>query len=75
MDELLAGDVIEGPLGSEHANGWVSNIVITAKGWDKSRIRMKLDTRLMADNVKHTFRFPPVSSCVMSFKVQIGLHH
>ena len=57
LDELLAGDVIEGLLGSEHANGWVLNIVITAKGWDKSRIRMNLDTRLMADNVKQA-HFP-----------------
>ena len=57
LDELLAADVIEGPLGSEHANGWVSNIVITAKGWDKSRIRMNLDTRLMADNVRQA-HFP-----------------
>merc|ERR1711942_628793 len=58
---LLQGDVIEGPLGSEHATGWVSNVVITGKAWDKDRIRMNLDTRLMADNVKQTHF--PIPTC------------
>ena len=61
LEELLQGDVIEGPLGSEHATGWVSNVVITGKAWDKDRIRMNLDTRLMADNVKQTHF--PIPTC------------
>ena len=56
LDELLAADVIEGPLGSEHATGWVSNIVITAKKYSPdnklSDIRMTLDTRGMQGAVK-----------------------
>ena len=54
LEELLEGDVTEGPLGSEHTTGRVSNVVITGKSLDKNRIRMNLDTRLMADNVKQT---------------------
>ena len=57
LQELLESDVIEGPLGSEHATGWVSNMVIMGKAWDTSKMRMNLDTRLMADNVKQT-HFP-----------------
>ena len=56
LDELLDADVIEGPLGSEHATGWVSNIVITAKKYTPdnklSDIRMTLDTRSMQGAVK-----------------------
>ena len=61
LKELLDGDVIEGPLGSEHATGWVSNVVITGKAWDKDRIRMNLDTRLMANNVRQTHF--PIPTC------------
>lgn len=62
----MAEDVIEGPLGSEHATGWVSNVVIQAKNYElgdesveagKSNIRVTLDTRLMNDAVK-TVHFP-----------------
>ena len=60
LDELLEADVIEGPLGSEHATGWVSNVVITAKKYDasggkeedKSKIRVNLDMRQMEQAVK-----------------------
>ena len=56
LSELLDGDVIEGPLGSEHATGWVSNVVITAKkytpGDRQSGIRITLDARCMQDAVK-----------------------
>ena len=31
LQELLEGDVIEGPRGSEHSTGWVSNVVIIGK--------------------------------------------
>ena len=47
LEELVAGDVIEGPLDSEFAVGWVSNMSIEAKKWDPSRIRLTLDTRMM----------------------------
>ena len=57
LDELLQNDVIEGPLGSEHATGWVSNVVITGKGWDPNAIRVNLDTRLMEETVLPT-HFP-----------------
>ena len=64
LDELLTGDVIEGPLGSEHASGWVSNVVITGKKYDagaseeeRSKIRVNLDMRLMADVIQ-TPHFP-----------------
>ena len=58
IDLLLKEGVIEGPLGSQEASeGWVHNVVITAKGWDSSRIRMNLDTRPMAEAVK-TVHFP-----------------
>ena len=61
LEELKAEDVIEGPLGSKHATGWVSNVVLTAKKYDveeeegktgKSNIRMNLDTRFMNKAVK-----------------------
>jgi hypothetical protein len=60
LDELLEAKVIEGPLGSEHATGWVSNVVITAKKYDasggkeedRSKIRVNLDMRLMEQAVK-----------------------
>ena len=58
LQELQEGDVIEGPLGPEHATGWVSNVVITAKKYEvedsqeHSKIRVNLDMRLMADTVK-----------------------
>ena len=57
LDELVKGDVIDGPLGSEFATGWVSNMVIEAKKWDPTRIRLTLDTRLMGDSIKQT-HFP-----------------
>ena len=57
LDELVEGGVIEGPLGSEYATGWVSNMVIVAKKWDPSKIRVTLDTRLMADSIMQT-HFP-----------------
>jgi hypothetical protein len=69
LQELLDGDVIEGPLGSEHATGWVSNVVIMGKSWDKDRIRMNLDTRLMVDSVKQT-HFPIPTSEQLRHKFQ-----
>ena len=57
LDELVKGDVIEGPLGSEFAVGWVLNMVIESKKWDPSRIRLTLDTRRMGDLIKQV-HFP-----------------
>ena len=57
LEELKEEGVIEGPLGSEHATGWVSNMVIEAKKWDPSKIRVTLDTRLMGDSILKT-HFP-----------------
>ena len=58
LDELVKGDVIEGPLGSEFAVGWVLNMVIESKKWDPSRIRLTLDTRRMGDLIASTFPYP-----------------
>ena len=52
LDELVKGDVIEGPLGLEFPVGWVLNMVIESKKWDPSRIRLTLDTRRMGDLIK-----------------------
>ena len=58
IEMLLKEGIIEGPLGTEEATeGWVHNVVITAKGWDSSKIRMNLDTKQMADAVKNV-HFP-----------------
>ena len=38
LDQFVAEGVIEGPLGAEHATGWVHNVVISAKIWDKKKI-------------------------------------
>ena len=35
LAELQEQDVIEGPLQEEERGTWISNLVITAKAWDK----------------------------------------
>ena len=52
LDELCANGVISGPLDSEEATGWISNIVITGKKWDSSKIRVNLDLRDMEEAVR-----------------------
>ena len=47
LQELVLEGVIEGPLPSDHAVGWVSNMVIESKCWDPSNIALTLDTRHM----------------------------
>ena len=47
LDEFLKEGVIEGPLGSEQARGWVHNIVLTKKKWDDKAVRLNIDTRAM----------------------------
>ena len=37
IKELEAEGVVSGPLGSEHARGWVSNPVIVSKKWDPKK--------------------------------------
>ena len=62
IKELEAAGVVTGPLGSEHARGWVSNPVIVGKKWNPNKIRVNLDTRNMAAAV-HKSHFPiPTSS-------------
>ena len=46
--------VLEGPLESLHARGWVHNVVLTKKKWNKTAIRLKLDTRTMEKYVDVT---------------------
>ena len=59
LNELLKGDVIERPLPSEDATGWVSNMVIENKKWDTSKIRLTLDTWMMGDFILWThFHIP-----------------
>ena len=46
LEEMLANDIIEGPLqGPLEAGTYVSNIVITAKRWSTEEIRVNLDLR------------------------------
>ena len=47
IEELQAAGVVSGPLGSDHAKGWISNPVITGKKWDSNKIRVNLDTTHM----------------------------
>ena len=47
LDEFVREGVLEGPLESEHARGWVHNVVLTKKKWDERAIRLNLDTRAM----------------------------
>ena len=63
LAELLEQDVIEGPLQEEERGTWISNLVITAKAWDKEKerrpgervqIRANLDCRLLNEVVYQT---------------------
>ena len=62
MRELLAEDVIEGPLEEEEEGTWISNLVITDKKWDESQkeegdriqIRANLDCRPINEFVYQT---------------------
>ena len=61
LDQFVKAGVIEGPLGAEHATGWVHNVVISAKRWDKRKIRLNLDTRPMKNAIKKNgFYIPTV---------------
>ena len=63
LAELLEQDVIEGPLQEEERGTWISNLVITAKAWDKGQdrrpgdrvqIRGNLDCRPLNEVVYQT---------------------
>ena len=56
LSELKEAGVIEGPLGTDSATGWIHNPVICDKKYG-GKIRLTLDTRPMADAVK-TAHFP-----------------
>ena len=68
LKEFKKAGIVEGPLGQEHATGWVHNVVLTGKKYDPKAIRLNLDTRLMnkyvekaaypiptAEQVRHRF--------------------
>ena len=46
LEELKAAGVVSGPLGSEWVIGWIHNVMITGKSWNKKKIRTTLDTPL-----------------------------
>ena len=61
LDQFVAEGVIVGPLGAEHATGWIHNVVICGKKWDKTKIRINLDTRQMNDAIqKNGYPIPTV---------------
>ena len=62
VKELVAGGVVDGPLDSKDATGWISNPVITAKKWSEKKIRLNLDMRHMKDIVQTTHFPMPTSS-------------
>ena len=47
LEVFLKEGVLEGPLESEHARGWVHNVVLTKKKWSEKAIRLNIDTRAM----------------------------
>ena len=61
VKELVAEGVVDGPLESKDATGWISNPVITAKKWSEKKIRLNLHMRHMEDIVKTT-HFPMATS-------------
>ena len=49
------------PASTEHSTGWISNLVVTKKKWDPSKIRVNMDTRHMEEAiVKSKFPIPTV---------------
>ena len=51
MKELVSEGMVM-PLQCTNGTGWIHNVVITAKKWSENKIRMNIDTRLMAKAVK-----------------------
>ena len=59
LDAFVKEGVIDGPLGPEHATGWVHNVVLSGKRWDPNQIRLNLDMRPMNGAVvKNQFSIP-----------------
>ena len=59
LDRFVREGVINGPLGPEHATGWVHNVVLSGKRWDPNQIRLNLDTRPMnAAVIKNQYPIP-----------------
>ena len=59
LDRFVREGVIDGPLGPEHATGWVHNVVLSGKRWDPNQIRLNLDTRPMnAAVIKNQYPIP-----------------
>ena len=60
LEELVANDVIEGPLKEEEEGTWISNLVVTEKKWDEAKpgsrqqIRANLDLRPLNKHVYQT---------------------
>jgi hypothetical protein len=68
LDQFVAEGVIVGPLGAEHATGWVHNVLISAKKWDKKKIRLNVDTRPMKEAIKKNgFYIPTVEQIRHNF--------
>ena len=57
LEMFVREGVLEGPLESEHARGWVHNVVLTKKKWNEKAIRLNIDTRAMEKYVDVT-HFP-----------------
>ena len=59
VEELVKAGVVThlGPEDAKATTGWIHNVVITHKSWSKTKIRVNLDTRPMAEAVK-TSHFP-----------------
>ena len=68
MKELIAEDVVEGPLEEEEEEIWISNLVLTAKKWDEGKkenadriqIRANLDCQPLNEIVYQTHE--PIST-------------
>ena len=48
------GVVTQLPASTEHATGWISNLVITKKKWDETKIRVNMDMRHMEGAIAKT---------------------
>ena len=62
LEELKEEGVISGLLRSDCALGWIHNVVISQKNWDKEKIRVMLDTRPMVEAVKTSMFLIPTQS-------------
>ena len=70
LEEMEAlGVVTPLPASEEHATGWISNLVVTKKKWDSSKIRVNMDTRHMEDAiVKAKYPIPTMEELRHEFR-------